>query len=255
MSKAVIIVGVAGSGKTWTAYTLYEWFRNEDQDAYILNLDPGVDKLPYQPTFDIREYVDLWRVMDEYGLGPNGGLIVSMDLMVNYIEKINSVLRSLGTGLAIIDTPGQLEIFLYRPSGKILLDSLDVEDILLLYVVDGVFVRETRNLVASMLLGGTLRLRFDKPLLAAINKIDLLSDDEVERLMKLVTKPQYLKEEADKSLGSFEADFIYRLTVLMRRYGVYTDFIPISSLYMTNYDKLIASITRVLYGGEEYYTV
>ena len=41
----------------------------------------------------------------------------------------------------------------------------------------------------------------------------------------------------------------------MRRYGVYTDFIPISSLYMTNYDKLIASITRVLYGGEEYYTV
>ncbi len=255
MSRAVVIVGVAGSGKTWTAYTLSDWFQSEKQDVAVINLDPGVDNLPYTPTFDIRDYVDLWRVMSEYGLGPNGGLIVSMDLILNYIEKINSTIRGRGSYLTIIDTPGQLEVFLYRPSGKLLIDSLDVEELVLLYVVDAVFVKDVRNLVASILLGGTLKLRFQKPMITILNKIDLIDEKDLNRILRLANDPLYLKRYADEKLGSFEADFIYRISMLMRKYGVFTDPIPVSSMYFTNYETLVAAITRILYGGEEFYSV
>jgi len=255
MSKAILIVGVAGSGKTWTAYTLYEWFASEKQDVVVLNLDPGVDNVPYTPVFDIRDYVDLWRVMNEYRLGPNGGLIVSMDLMLNHLEKINSVLRSIGNSLAIIDTPGQLEVFLYRPSGKLIIDSLDVEELVIIYIVDAVFVKDIRNLVASMMLGGTLKLKFQKPLITILNKIDLIDKEELNTILKLSKKPILLKKYADKYLDTFESDFIYHISRLMRRYGVFTEMVPVSSLYMTNYESLIGLLTRILFGGEEYYSI
>jgi hypothetical protein len=38
-----------------------------------VNLDPGVQKLPYNPHVDVRDYVTLEEVMEKHKLGPNGG--------------------------------------------------------------------------------------------------------------------------------------------------------------------------------------
>jgi GTPase SAR1 family protein len=39
----------------------------------LVNLDPANDCLPYTPDIDVRELVSLDAVMEELGLGPNGG--------------------------------------------------------------------------------------------------------------------------------------------------------------------------------------
>lgn len=254
MSKAVVIVGLAGSGKTWVSYSIWDWFRNRKQDISIFNLDPGATNLPYNPDFDIREEIDLWRVMERYKLGPNGALIVSMDLMVNSVEAINKSIRSVGAPLIVIDTPGQMEVFLYRASGKIILDSLDIDELLIIYVIDGLFAKDPRNFVSTILLGGTLKMRFNFPLVSALNKIDLLDESDVKTLLKYFRSPDTLKRDLQTRYSTFESDFIFKSYLLMKRYKVYTDFVPISAVYLTNFYSLIAAITRILFGGEEYYS-
>jgi len=254
MSKAIVVVGLAGSGKTWVSYSIWDWFKNQEQEVSIFNLDPGATNLPYNPDFDIREKVSLWNVMEKYKLGPNGALIVSMDLMVDNVETINKSIRSVGSPLIVIDTPGQMEIFLYRAAGKIILDSLDVDEILLVYVIDGVFAKDPRNFVSSILLGGTLKVRFDLPLLSVLNKIDLLEEKDVKKLLKYFRSPISLKGDLQNRYPTFESDFIYKSYLLMKKYEVFTDFIPVSAIYLTNFNNLISAITRILFGGEEYFT-
>jgi len=48
----------------------------------FINLDPGVEELPYTPQTDVREYVNVRDVMRRYGLGPNGALIKSIDTLL-----------------------------------------------------------------------------------------------------------------------------------------------------------------------------
>ncbi len=254
MSKAIITVGLAGAGKTWVSFSLYDWFRNAKQDVAIFNLDPGATNLPYNPDFDIREYIDLWSLMEKYRLGPNGALILSMDLMVNHIENLNKKLREMGNSLVVIDTPGQMEIFLYRASGKIILDSMDVEESVLLYVIDAAFAKDTKNFISSLLLGGSLKIRFNKPMISVLNKIDLLSEEEKKNLMIFFRRPTVLKSHLDKHYPTFESDFMYKTYLLMRKYDVFTHFIPVSAIYLTNFDSLIRGITRVLFSGEEFYS-
>ncbi len=254
MSKAIVVVGLAGSGKTWISYSIWDWFKNQEQEVSIFNLDPGATNLPYNPDFDIREKVNLWNVMEKYKLGPNGALIISMDLMVDNIEAINKSIRSVGSPLIVIDTPGQMEIFLYRAAGKIILDSLDVDEILLIYVIDGIFAKDPRNFVSSILLGGTLKVRFDQPLLSVLNKIDLLDNRDVKKLLRYFRSPVALKQDLQERYPTFESDFIYKSYLLMKKYEVFTDFIPVSAIYLTNFNNLISAITRILFGGEEYFT-
>jgi hypothetical protein len=44
----------------------------------IVNLDFANDHVPYEIAIDVRELVDLDHVMEEFGLGPNGGLVYCM---------------------------------------------------------------------------------------------------------------------------------------------------------------------------------
>ena len=40
-----------------------------------MNLDPAAEDFAYKPDLDIKDLISLEDVMEEIGLGPNGGLI------------------------------------------------------------------------------------------------------------------------------------------------------------------------------------
>ena len=82
----VFIVGTAGSGKSLLTSAFAEWLKMAKQDVAILNLDPGVVTLPYTPDLDVREYVNIANIMEEYRLGPNGALIMAADLIAEQAD-------------------------------------------------------------------------------------------------------------------------------------------------------------------------
>ena len=113
------LLGTAGSGKSTLVSVLQQWLASNDIDVATFNLDPGVQTLPYGPDINIRDYISLDAVMNEYGLGPNGGLLVSVDLIANELDNLQEELEDLAPEVVLFDTPGQIELFAYRTVGPL----------------------------------------------------------------------------------------------------------------------------------------
>ena len=120
----MFIIGTAGSGKTMLTDTFSRWLRDMEENVVTLNLDSAVTRLPYSPDVDIRDWVRVDQVIEEYDLGPNGAIIAAADLAVGQIPNVNEAIDELGPDIVIVDTPGQMEVFAYRRSGPILMRDL-----------------------------------------------------------------------------------------------------------------------------------
>ncbi|KAL8989120.1 MAG: hypothetical protein Q9177_001929, partial [Variospora cf. flavescens] len=65
MSKfGALVMGPAGAGKVLNK-----------RSCFYVNLDPAAEDFSYEPDLDIKDLISLEDVMEEMGLGPNGGLI------------------------------------------------------------------------------------------------------------------------------------------------------------------------------------
>ena len=84
--KTIFVTGTAGSGKSSLVSKLYEYYTRNGAFAATLNLDPGVESMPYNCDVDVRDYVDYVSIMQEYNLGPNGGLVMANDLIASKIS-------------------------------------------------------------------------------------------------------------------------------------------------------------------------
>lgn len=62
---AVIVIGMAGSGKTTFMQRLNSYLHTIEQPPYIINLDPAVTHLPFTANIDIRDTVDYQEVMKQ----------------------------------------------------------------------------------------------------------------------------------------------------------------------------------------------
>jgi hypothetical protein len=56
--------------------------------GYVLNLDPAVMTLPYGANIDIRDTVKYKEVMKQFNLGPNGGILTSLNLFATKFDEV-----------------------------------------------------------------------------------------------------------------------------------------------------------------------
>lgn len=75
---------------------------------------------------DIRDTVNYKEVMKQFNLGPNGGIITSLNLFSTRFDQIMHLLqkRENEHEFIILDTPGQIEVFTWSASGKYKLNFL-----------------------------------------------------------------------------------------------------------------------------------
>ncbi|MEM3934590.1 MAG: ATP/GTP-binding protein, partial [Thermoplasmatales archaeon] len=132
----VFFVGTAGSGKSTMVNSFKDWLVGLNYDAITVNLDPGAEFLPYEPDVDVRESISLEDVMAQYNLGPNGAQIVAADLLVNEVGEIIERIESFDSDYVLIDTPGQLELFAFRQSSSMLVESFGIDSSAIVYLLD-----------------------------------------------------------------------------------------------------------------------
>ena len=111
--KVIFVTGTAGAGKSLLTSKIKEYYAKNSSFVVTLNLDPGVGKLPYSPDVDVRDYVDLNSLMEQYELGSNGSLIMANDLIATKIDDIQNEIDVINPDYLIVDTPGQVELFAY----------------------------------------------------------------------------------------------------------------------------------------------
>ena len=123
----VYFIGTAGSGKSTLTNNFKEWMRLRGLDAITVNLDPGAENLPYEPDVDICDWISLKEIMDSYGLGPNGAQIACADMLALNTSDVKKSIESFKSDYIIVDTPGQLELFVFREAGKYTVKFLNPE--------------------------------------------------------------------------------------------------------------------------------
>lgn len=172
-----LAIGMAGSGKTTVTHRLSQYLRQNDQSTYLVNLDPAL--LPTQNTncnLDIRDTVDYARVMEQYGLGPNGAILTCLNLFATRFDQVLDLLKERSGDLdaVCVDTPGQIEIFTWSASGAIIAEALKgTFPTVVVYVVDSERCASPLTFMSNMLHACSILYRCKLPFVLVFNKIDL----------------------------------------------------------------------------------
>lgn len=64
--------------------------------GYVMNLDPAVMTLPFGANIDIRDTVRYKEVMEQFNLGPNGGILTSLNLFATKFDEVKLVTINFG---------------------------------------------------------------------------------------------------------------------------------------------------------------
>ena len=248
--KAIFLTGTAGAGKTLLASKINEYYTKNGAFSAILNLDPGVDTLPYSPDIDVRDFVDIQSIMNQYELGPNGSLIMASDLIASKIDVIGEQINAVNPDYLIIDTPGQIELFAYRQSGQFFIKNIEADDKVNLFLYDGPMVTTPINFVSIALLSTSIKLRLSLPTINLITKIDLIEEKlqnilEWSSNMELLEKA--LSEQTDGETYSLTTNILRSLGVV----GLSEKIIPISNSTGVGMENLHSALSRIINMGEE----
>jgi GTPase SAR1 family protein len=87
------MIGMAGSGKTSLVQRLNSELHARGRAPYLVNLDPAVLHLPFGPHVDIRDTVNYKEVMRQYGLGPNGAIVTSLNLFATRFDQVATIIQ------------------------------------------------------------------------------------------------------------------------------------------------------------------
>jgi len=247
--KAIFVTGTAGSGKSMLTSKILEYYQKNGVFASVLNLDPGVESLPYRPDVDVRDYVDIVQIMKQYDLGPNGSRIMANDLIATKIDDIQNEIHGVNPDYLIVDTPGQIELFAYRASGPFFIQNIDAGEKTNIFLYDGTMIASPSNFISISLLATSIKLRLGLPTINVMTKADLIPD-KIDQVLKWSSDPISLEEELKTLEGetySFATDILRTLNI-----GEFAgDLIPISNLTGEGMVNLQATLSRIINLGEE----
>ena len=247
----IFVLGTAGSGKSELTGAFTRWLEMQGEDAMDINLDPGAITIPYSANVDVRDYIKVEALMEEYGLGPNGGLMLASELMLEITEQLSSDIDDFGPDVALVDTPGQMEMFAFRDVGARIAEEITDEGKGVLYLFDAAFCRDPLNYVMNMFLASAVNSRFLLPQVSVLSKADVLHD-ELEEIEGWAEDTANLEEAIDSRLTGLNRLISQDMMEVINRLGV--EFNPIAFSTRTNlgFNRLYSEISRVFMAGEPF---
>jgi len=248
------IIGTAGSGKSLFSAAFSEWLKMSKQDVAVVNLDPGALKLPYSPDVDVRNYVDVGDIMEKYGLGPNGALIMAADLIADEVENLTRDIEATNADIVLVDTPGQMELFAFRASGPYIVNELTKEPKALLYLFDAVFSINPLNYVSNMFLSAAVYNRFFQPQVHLISKTDLVPKKDAEAIATWSANTRALEDAIEEKLEGTKRLFSRNMMQAINKLGLQFLLMPVSSKTNEGMVNVNTVLERIFMSGEKYTT-
>ncbi|NXH14329.1 GPN1 GTPase, partial [Bucco capensis] len=198
-SVCVLVLGMAGSGKTTFVQRLAAHLHGQRCPPYVINLDPAVHDLPFPANIDIRDTVKYKEVMKQYGLGPNGGIVTSLNLFATRFDQVMKFIekRQNASKYVLIDTPGQIEVFTWSASGTIITEALASSfPSVVVYVMDTSRSTNPITFMSNMLYACSILYKTKLPFIVVMNKTDIIDHSfAVEWMQDFETFQDALNQE------------------------------------------------------------
>ncbi|KAJ5679464.1 hypothetical protein N7462_007708 [Penicillium macrosclerotiorum] len=211
---SVVCVGMAGSGKTTFMQRINSYLHSKKTVPYVMNLDPAVHSVPFDSNIDIRDSINYKEVMKQYNLGPNGGILTSLNLFATKVDQIISLLEKRTAPNPeqpnakpiehiLVDTPGQIEVFVWSASGSILLETLASSfPTVIAYIIDTPRASSTSTFMSNMLYACSILYKTKLPMILVFNKTDVKDAEFAKEWMTDFDKFQQALQEEQES-GAF----------------------------------------------------
>ena len=244
-------IGSAGSGKSSLTGAFAGWMQNQKYSAITVNLDPGIENSPYVPDVDIRDWIKLRDIMQERGVGPNGAQIIAADMLALNITEIKETIESYETDYVIFDTPGQMELFVLRQSGKFLIDRLGADRSIIGFLYDPVISKTPAGLISLMLQAASVQVRFNVPFMGILNKSDLLNGGELGKILDWSTDLMALEDAIHDERPTFHSQLSIEFLSALKSFGASQKIIPVSSKYGSGMEDIYNVAQQVFCGGED----
>ncbi|KAI5296085.1 hypothetical protein KEM52_005741 [Ascosphaera acerosa] len=265
---------MAGSGKTTFMQRINSYLHTEQTPPYVVNLDPAVINLPYDSNIDIRDSINYKEVMKQYNLGPNGGILTSLNLFTTKVDQVMGILekRTLPTDPAtgapnpsaaratrhiLVDTPGQIEVFVWSASGSILLETLaSTFPTVIAYVIDTPRTSSTSTFMSNMLYACSILYKTRLPMILVFNKTDVRDAEFAKEWMRDFEAFQaaLTKEEesgmfggegaAAGSLGGsgYMGSYLNSMSLMLEEFYRYLNVVGVSSMTGDGVDDFFAAV-------------
>lgn len=281
---SVIVIGMAGSGKTTLMRLLGENFIGTDEpgskgEGYFINLDPAVldrsqlakskekqDKktdeneeeefndLPYFADIDIRDTIKYKDVMTQHGLGPNGSIVVSLNLFATKFDQVlnfcEDKAKETHIDYVFCDTPGQIEVFTWSASGSIITQMLSATfPTCILYVVDTPRNLNPVTFMSNMMYACSIMYKNKLPFVLVFNKTDICDPTPILEWMN----------DIDAFLTALQNDESYMksltksMALILARFYQSIQYVCVSSMTGEGLDDLCLALSKVPKEFEEVY--
>lgn len=247
----IYFVGTAGSGKSTLTASFQHWMKQRGLDAIIVNLDPGAESLPYTPDIDIRDWISLKEVMETNKLGPNGAQVACADMIALNTDEIKKSIEQFKSDYILVDTPGQLELFVFRESGKYTVSFLSPEKAIICFLIDPMLARTASGFVSQLLLAVTTNFRLNQPQINVLSKADMLPKKDMEIIQKWAKDPYEITEALMNEEPTIYREMSEGILQLIKDFGGHTTLIPTSKKNYYGINDLYTTIQLQYAGGED----
>lgn len=248
MPPVLFVVGTAGAGKSTLVTAFQRWTRFLEVECLTINLDPGAERVHYDPEFDVRDLISLHEVMEEYDLGPNGAQILAADLVAAQSYDIQDELEGLAGDLLVIDTPGQVELFAFREASSHMVEVLGQGQAALIFLFDPMLSQSASGFVSQMLLSNIVHFRLGLPTANFLSKSDLLPPEDLDRVLGWGEDLDLLESALFEEAGGQRTEFAIGQLRMMQNAQIQPGLIPLSSEQEEGLADIL-SFAQSIFGG------
>ncbi len=235
------------------------------EPPYVVNLDPAVTYSPFQSNIDIRDSVNYKKVMEEYNLGPNGGIMTSLNLFTTKVDQVMGLLEKRAAPdpenparkpvkHILVDTPGQIEVFVWSASGSILLDSMASSfPTVLAYIVDTPRTSSTSTFMSNMLYACSILYKTKLPMIVVFNKTDAkdasfakewMTDYEAfqEALNNDESSNAFGGQDGEGAGSGYMGSLLNSMSLMLEEFYSHLSVVSVSSLQGTGIDDFFDAV-------------
>ncbi|XP_038899925.1 GPN-loop GTPase 3 isoform X3 [Benincasa hispida] len=244
MGYAQLVIGPAGSGKSTYCSSLYQHCETVGRTMHVVNLDPAAENFDYPVAMDIRELISLEDVMEELGLGPNGGLLYCMEhLEENLDDWLTEELDNyMDDDYLVFDCPGQIELFSHVPVLKNFVEHLQRKN----FNVCAVYLLDSQKCCGLFL---TAMVQLELPHINILSKMDLVTNKkDIEDFLN--PEPQVLLSELNQRMAPQFSKLNKALIELVDEYNM-VSFVPLDLRKESSIRYVLAQIDNCIQYGED----
>ncbi|KAI7863884.1 hypothetical protein BDF14DRAFT_1988257 [Spinellus fusiger] len=244
----ILCIGMAGSGKTTFMQRINAHLHAKKTPPYVVNLDPAVGQLPFTANIDIRDTVNYQEVMKQYNLGPNGGIMTSLNLFTTKFDQVLNLVakRAESVSHILVDTPGQIEIFTWSASGAIITDTLAATyPTVVAYIIDTPRTTAPATFMSNMLYACSILYKTKLPFILVFNKTDVVSH---EFAMEWMTDFEKFQEALSQD-SSYMSSLMNSMSLVLDEFYQHLKVVGVSAVTGNGVDDFFQAVEEA---AEEY---